>query len=156
MAVQIDFQGLHSNVLAQRTLTYLAMGQIQQAEETLVYANTLSISEKSNCFFLRLLAWGEFYLVQHYANKARDCFLHVRSKASSDDIEIQVHILYGLARVAALQGEYQEALLKGSECLAQMEKMEYWQAEEVRAWLDQLPLVSVYATTDEKKKVFGK
>jgi hypothetical protein len=46
---------------------------------------------------------------------------------------------YGRARIAAVQGHYEDARSLGSVCLASFERIGYRMAGEVRNWLDSLP-----------------
>jgi uncharacterized protein HemY len=85
-----------------------------------------------------LYSWGELHLKQSQWVEAAARFGEVRDSASGVSQEYLAMALYGLARVAAAQGESREARELGQESLRMAESIGNRLAAQVRAWLDAL------------------
>lgn len=92
--------------------------------------------------------WGELHLRQHKHGLGEANVLDVASAAFREVLEMAQEMgareqlamaLYGLARVAAAQGNTGEAQRQGQASLALFETMEHYKATEVKGWLAGLP-----------------
>jgi len=86
-----------------------------------------------------LYEWGEFHLRQQRLDVAEIAFREARDIASEGNAEYLALTSYGLARIAAAQGDTSQARRQGQESLATLESMGHSKAPEVRSWLDTLP-----------------
>lgn len=85
---------------------------------------------------------GEFDLRQQRLDDAQGAFRETRDIASEGNAEYLALASYGLARVAAAQGDILEAHRLGQEGLAALKAMGHGKASEVKSWLDTLPAPS--------------
>ncbi len=85
-----------------------------------------------------LYSWGELHLRQRRWAEAAARFGEVRDSATGVSQEYLAMALYGLARVAAAQGESKEARELGQESLRIAESIGNRLAAQVRAWLETL------------------
>ena len=86
-----------------------------------------------------LCSWGELYLKQRRWVEAAARFGEVRNSATGVSQEYLATAIYGLARVAAAQGESREARELGQESLRIAETIGNRLTVQVRAWLEALP-----------------
>src|SRR6266851_1724479 len=82
---------------------------------------------------------GELHLKQHQWGQAEAAFREAMSIAAEGNPAYQAMACYGLARVAAGQGDHQEAQRLGRESLRLFETMGDRMASKVSAWLEALP-----------------
>jgi tetratricopeptide (TPR) repeat protein len=84
---------------------------------------------------------GELSLQAAHLAEAEQAFSAVLEHLPDGQHSLDVGAHYGLARVAALRGNTDEARRLGEECLASFAASGYLRLEEVRAWLNSLPPV---------------
>jgi uncharacterized protein HemY len=83
---------------------------------------------------------GQFCLDQQNWDSAFANFSEALEKASESKMNPEAaDALYGLARVAAAIGQYDDARLRGHECLPLFDSLGEPKASEVREWLEKLP-----------------
>jgi tetratricopeptide (TPR) repeat protein/transcriptional regulator with XRE-family HTH domain len=82
---------------------------------------------------------GELHLKQHQWGQAEAAFREAMSIASEGNPAYQAMACYGLARVAAGQGDHQEAQRLGRESLRLFETIGDRMVSKVSAWLEALP-----------------
>jgi ATP/maltotriose-dependent transcriptional regulator MalT len=83
--------------------------------------------------------YGEFHLKQQQFEAARAAFREARDIAREGNPEYIGLACYGLARVAAAQGNLDEARRQGQESLTILEAIGHYKAAEVRQWLNSGP-----------------
>lgn len=88
-----------------------------------------------------LTVWGLLHLKYHRLDAATTTFNQVLTHENAPKWDPQLIALaqYGLAQVAALRGDIEEARRLGKECLASFEAIEHHWAEKVKGWLQSLP-----------------
>ena len=84
-------------------------------------------------------AWGELHLKEHRWAEATTAFNEVRDMASEVSQEYLAAAYFGLARVAAAQGDSREARALGQTSLRIAETIGNRLASQVRVWLEALP-----------------
>ena len=118
-------------------LTLRKQGNYPQADlsfqEVLTLAQQLDRPEITSA---ALYEYGNLYLVQQRENAAETCFQKMLSAIPEGSQELLALAHYGLARTAALQGNFDEALRLGEESVTALEEMGHRTAQEVRSWLD--------------------
>jgi tetratricopeptide (TPR) repeat protein len=86
---------------------------------------------------------GELKLKQGYPNSASDAFKKALDLAREvNSSELIGLAIYGLARVAEAQKNYAEARLQGQNSLNIFQLMDYYKQDEVKKWIDKLPVGS--------------
>lgn len=85
--------------------------------------------------------WGEIHLKYQQLDAAAAAFHEVLTltSGSRQDPQLIVWAQYGLAKIAALRGDFMEARRLGTDTLAILEAMGHHQTKEIRAWLHSLP-----------------
>jgi len=83
--------------------------------------------------------WGGLHLKQQQFEAAWAAFREARDIASEGNQDLHGVACYGLARVAAAQGNLDEARRQGQESLAILEAIGHYKAAEVRQWLNSEP-----------------
>jgi tetratricopeptide (TPR) repeat protein/DNA-binding XRE family transcriptional regulator len=88
-----------------------------------------------------LIVWGLLHLKYHYLDAATTAFSQVLTHENTPrwDPQFIAMAQYGLAQVAALRGDIEEARRLGKQCLARFEAIEHYWAEQVKNWLHSLP-----------------
>jgi len=118
-------------------LTLRKQGNYPQADlsfqEVLTLAQQLDRPEITSA---ALYEYGNLYLVQQRENAAETCFQKMLSAIPEGSQELLALAHYGLARTAALQGNFDEALRLGEESVSALEEMRHRTAQEVKNWLD--------------------
>ena len=91
---------------------------------------------------LILNKWGELYLQWRKWDAALTAF--IESHETARKIGVQENIaaaLYGMAQVAAAQGNIAQARQQGQESWAVFASIGHIKAAEVKQWLEELPLI---------------
>ena len=118
-------------------LTLRKQGNYPQADlsfqEVLTLAQQLDRPEITST---ALYEYGNLYLVQQRENAAETCFQKMLSAIPEGSQELLALAHYGLARTAALQGNFDEALRLGEESVTALKEMGHRTEQEVRSWLD--------------------
>jgi len=83
--------------------------------------------------------WGGLHLKQQQFEAAWAAFREARDIASEGNPDLHGVACYGLARVAAAQGNLDEARRQGQESLTILEAIGHYKAAEVRQWLNSGP-----------------
>jgi len=103
---------------------------------------SLSLAREVNQPFLLSMSlrhWGEVHLRLRQINEAAAAFTEALDIARALESSVQqAHALFGLARVAAAQGEVSEAQHLGQESLNGFAASGYFRAAEVQVWLAEL------------------
>ncbi len=81
---------------------------------------------------------GMLHLEQQQLDKASEFFQESMKAAQEINPELVAHILYGLARIALVQSNKNEALRRGEESLTLFKTISSGKAAEVKQWLDML------------------
>ena len=121
----------------------IAMGQGNHEQAEAYLQEALEIARQIGNHRLLcdvLYSWGELDLKQSRWAEAAARFGEVRDSATGVNQEYLAMAIYGLARVAAAQGESKEARELGQESLRIAESIGNRLAAQVRAWLDTLQL----------------
>src|SRR5579872_6043010 len=87
---------------------------------------------------MALAAWGELRLRQHHKEAALR-FQEMLDVTSPGQRELQAQARYGLARVAVMQGNLEEAHSQAEASFHLYEAIGHRCASEVRSWMEQLP-----------------
>lgn len=82
-----------------------------------------------------LYEYGNLYVKQRKIQKAEDLFQEMLSLVPESDLDLLALGEYGLARVAALQGNIQDARKHGESSLKTLNRIGHRKAQEVRNWL---------------------
>ena len=85
---------------------------------------------------------GELSLQVGQVAEAEQAFHETLEYVPKGEHAVNVSACFGLARVAALQGKIEEARQLGETCLEKFAASGYFRSEEVRSWLDSLPLMA--------------
>jgi uncharacterized protein HemY len=120
----------------------VAMGQENDAQAEAYLQEALEIARQIKRHRLlceALSMWGELYLKQQQWVQASSAFGEVRDIATEVNQEFQAEASYGLARVAAAQGDSREARALGQASLHIAETIGSRLTVQVRAWLEALP-----------------
>lgn len=88
-----------------------------------------------------LTVWGLLHLKYHHLDAATSAFDHIltHENTTKQDPQFIAMAQYGLAKIAALRGDVEEACRLGQECLTGFEAIEHYWAEKVKDWLYSLP-----------------
>ncbi len=131
-----DYICFHLNNSAEMVL---AQGEYDRAEKYLQESLSL-LNRVSNMWHIvcTYQIVGELHLKLEQWEKAYSYFERALHSASNNRKE-QSYIFYGLARAQAGQQHFDEARNLGEQSLSLFEEMGYFQAKEVRQWLNTLP-----------------
>jgi len=128
------------------SLGYLALscGNYKQAEEYLQEGLTLAREIGYRWYVSFILSnWGEFYLKQQKLELASVAFMDALKIAQEiGGQELTAIALFGLARVAAAQGNIVEAYDQGQESQRIFETMGHKDTAKIKKWLKELPSIS--------------
>ncbi len=85
--------------------------------------------------------WGEIHLKYQQLDAAASAFHEVLTltSGSRQDPQLISWAQYGLAKIAALRGDFMEARRLGTDTMAILEAMGHHKAKEIREWLHSLP-----------------
>ncbi len=110
LARQLGHQERISDLLLHLGTAALEQGQVAQAKKYLQEALTLAQQLQYPQLLCRLLAaWGELYLQQGDFTRAQDFFQKMLADTPSGNRILTAHAQYGLACIAANQGEREKA-----------------------------------------------
>jgi hypothetical protein len=86
-----------------------------------------------------LFSRGILALVDEHFVEAETAFREMQRIVPSGDVELQSFLRYGQARLAASQGQLQQARLLGEASASALGRAGHYRFQEVRRWLDALP-----------------
>jgi tetratricopeptide (TPR) repeat protein len=88
------------------------------------------------------ITWGNIHLKHQQIEAATSAFHEAIALTTGPEQDPQLNAMahYGFAQALALRGEITEARRLGLECLTTFETLKHYQADEVRHWLDALPV----------------
>ncbi|MBI1929427.1 tetratricopeptide repeat protein [Candidatus Poribacteria bacterium] len=120
--------------------TFLKLGEIEQAKAEL--QEGLNLARTMGYTWLvcnGLNGWGDLYIKEQEFECASAAFRESKELAEETGFsELAATALYGLARIAAAQGDATTARLKGQEVVVRFEKIGHKKPVEVKAWLSAL------------------
>ncbi|MCC6457917.1 MAG: tetratricopeptide repeat protein [Caldilineaceae bacterium] len=106
-------------------------------ERSLAAARSVGLPESE---IMALTELGEVYLMQDKLQPAQDVFQQLLGKAEDTDSQQDIAAAkFGLGRLAAKHGDYDEAATLGQESYSIYLSLKHRYAENIRAWLDALP-----------------
>ncbi|HLZ60411.1 MAG TPA: tetratricopeptide repeat protein [Ktedonosporobacter sp.] len=82
-----------------------------------------------------LIQWGRYHLLRHEYEEAHACYQEMLTNISPSYREFIACAYEGLARVAAVQGQFEQAAEQGQIALDLFEAIGHGRARDVRAWL---------------------
>ncbi len=130
---------------AEKTSTILMLlGQLAAAcsdfsQAEIYMQEGLALSRQIGSSYLicdNLFIWGNFCLLRQQIDEAASAFQQLDDMRPEEDMLLFAQLHYGLARVAAAQGDTCKARELGEMSLASFEKMGHRSAKEVQQWLE--------------------
>lgn len=137
VARQIGHREWTSILLMNLGLTANKQGNYNQAEDYL--QESLTISRQIGIPQMTALAlneYGNLLLAQKLITKAKEAFMEMLNILPEGGLDLKALAQYGLARVAAEQGDIHEAQELGEQSASVLEQIGHGNAEEVRNWLN--------------------
>lgn len=141
LAHELKHANLISTILMLLGQLAAACGDFHQAEVSMQEGLALSRQIRTGYLICdNLFIWGEFCLLRQQIDEAASAFQEMLDIQPEEDMLLLAQARYGLAQVAAAQGNNSEARRLGEMSLASFEKMGYRSAHEVKQWLDGLAI----------------
>jgi tetratricopeptide (TPR) repeat protein/transcriptional regulator with XRE-family HTH domain len=137
LARQIEHREWITALLINLGLLMQKLGNYSEAEVYLQESLTLARQAgRPRITYAALYAYGKLYLDQNQVEAAETTFHEILTTIREGDQDLLALAQYGLARVAAANGNIQEAQELGEASLAALEAMGHRNAKEVRDWLN--------------------
>ncbi|GCE47866.1 anaphase-promoting complex subunit 5 [Thermosporothrix hazakensis] len=121
---------------------HLRQGDYEQAEQYLQVGLEIARQTNTHRFLADMLAMqGELYLKQQRLEQASNSFQEMLERTPAGNRLLLARAHYGLARVAALKGEYAQAYQAGKEVLATFASKKHRLLKEAKQWIQTLPAI---------------
>jgi len=141
LARQIEHREWTSVLLCNLGIVMHKQGNYDEAEtylkEGLILTQEIGIPQLTAQLLDEL---GSLYLSQLRIKEAENSFSEMRAIVPEDCLDLIALAYYGLARVAATQGNYHKSRELGEDCLKTLEDIGHHKAREVKRWLSSTSL----------------